>query len=98
MSKPSSASQQAIQHAQTFLFNRQKAYQHCFNPESQLAKIVMEDLAKFCRAEESTFDADARLHAIKEGRREVYLRIQKHLKLTSEELAAYYIRKGTNNE
>jgi len=36
---------------------------------------VLADLARFCRANESTFHADPRTHALLEGRREVWLRI-----------------------
>lgn len=50
---------------------------------------VLADLAKFCRAEESTFDPDARIHAVHEGRREVWLRIQRHLRLTPTQLLEY---------
>lgn len=80
--------------AKEFLFNRQKAYQEIFKPDGQLSKVVLEDLAKFCRAEESCFHDDPRAHALIEGRREVWLRIRKHLDLSSEELTDYYLRKG----
>ncbi len=73
-----------------FLFHRQRAYQEVFKPESQLAKDVLKDLAKFCRADESCFHMDARAHAVAEGRREVWLRIRKHLDLSSQELLDYY--------
>lgn len=48
------------------------------------------DLARFCRADQSTFHADARVHAVLEGRREVWLRIQEHLRLSDEELFTLY--------
>lgn len=51
---------------------------------------VLEDLARFCRANESTFHADPRAHAVAEGRREVWLRIQRHLQLTDDQLWALY--------
>jgi hypothetical protein len=51
---------------------------------------VLKDLAKFCRAHESTFHKDPRAHAVMEGRREVWLRIQNQLNLTDEELWALY--------
>ena len=44
---------------------------------------VLADLARFCRANESTFHPDPRVHAVLEGRREVWLRIQKYLRLTA---------------
>jgi len=42
---------------------------------------VLRDLAKFCRATTSTYDDDPRRHAFREGRREVWLRIQTMLNL-----------------
>lgn len=42
---------------------------------------VLKDLARFCRASTSTYDDDARRHAFREGRREVWLRIQTMLNL-----------------
>lgn len=71
-----------------FLRNRKGAYLAAFrNPAGE---AVLEDLAKFCRANETTFDADARVHAVLEGRREVWLRIQQHLGLTPEQLLVLY--------
>lgn len=51
---------------------------------------VLDDLAGFCRAERTCWAADARLHALLEGRREVYLRIKEHLELTPEQLLSLY--------
>lgn len=67
---------------------RRYAYQQTF--KGPLAEAVLKDLARFCRAHESTFHADPRLHAVAEGRREVFLRIEHHLKLTPEELWQLY--------
>lgn len=53
-------------------------------------QAVMRDLEKFCRANETCFHEDARLNLILEGRREVWLRIQAHLNLTSEDLFQLY--------
>ena len=50
------------------------------------------DLAEFCRANESCFHEDPRMHAALEGRREVWLRIQEHLHLTPAQLMA--LRQG----
>lgn len=55
------------------------------SPEGQR---VLADLATFCRAAEPTYSPDARLHALLEGRREVWLRIQNHLQLSPDELYA----------
>lgn len=45
---------------------------------------VLADLRKFCRGDRSTFDADPRIHALLEGRREVFLRILAMLGMPSE--------------
>lgn len=65
---------------------RKRAYQLAFR--SPAGAEVLVDLARFCRANESTFHEDARIHALAEGRREVWLRIQEWLDLTPEELTA----------
>jgi hypothetical protein len=72
--------------AKALLHSRKRAYETTFNPESVDVKIVMRDLADFCRADKPTFHADARVHALLEGRREVWLRIMKYLNLTPDEL------------
>jgi hypothetical protein len=71
-----------------FLRQRKRAYQLTFG--SPAGQVVLEDLAKFCRANETCFHADPRLHAVAEGRREVWLRIQQHLNLTADQLAQLY--------
>lgn len=76
--------------AKAFLSTRKMAYAQVFNKESVFTPVVLNDLAKFCRANESTFHTDDRLHAIMEGRREVFLRIQKHLNLSDDELWQIY--------
>ena len=55
---------------------------------------VLMDLASFCRAAEPCFDPDARKHALAEGRREVWLRIQRHLQLNTEELFQLYAQRS----
>jgi hypothetical protein len=72
--------------AYDFMRNRKKAYQLAFTDPA--GQAVLHDLAKFCRANVSCFDPDPRLHAALEGRREVWLRIQDHLNLTSDQLYA----------
>ena len=57
---------------------------------SPAGQEVLVDLAKFCRANQTCYDPDARIHAALEGRREVWLRIQQHLGLTSEQLFSLY--------
>lgn len=74
----------------SFLLNRKRAYQFTFNDENIYARAVLKDLAKFCRAEQSAFHEDPRLHALIEGRREVWLRIQNYLNLSPDELWDLY--------
>ena len=70
--------------ARQFLQTRQYSYRQTF--KGPLGETVLRDLAGFCRANESTFHEDARLHAVAEGRREVWLRIQNHLNLSPDDL------------
>ncbi len=76
--------------AKSHLFTRQTAYKVLFGTESEALKMVFNDLKEFCRAETSSFHADPRIHAVLEGRREVWLRIADHLQLNPEELWKKY--------
>lgn len=70
------------------LMNRRFSYRVAF--EGVHGDRVLRDLAKFCRAHQSTFHEDARVHAVMEGRREVWLRIQEQLQLNDEQLWERY--------
>lgn len=72
----------------SFLQRRKRDYQLALT--SPAGQEVLADLAKFCRANETCFHTDPRLHAVLEGRREVWLRIQRHLNLSTEQLYAIY--------
>jgi hypothetical protein len=71
---------------------RHRAYALTFGGET--GKAVLADLAAFCRARETTFHPDARLHAVLEGRREVWLRIAKYMNLTEAEIDALVKKNG----
>lgn len=71
-----------------FIHGRKGTYQRVF--DSPEGKVVLADLARFCRAHESTFDPDARISANLDGRREVWLRIQQQLELDSDTLWQLY--------
>jgi hypothetical protein len=75
-----------------FLRIRKSAYNQVFGGHGA-SVTVLKDLASFCRAHETTFHADPRAHAVLEGRREVWLRIQQHLNLSDEELFRLFNRK-----
>lgn len=67
-----------------FLQRRAQAYRSLFaGPDGE---IVLADLMEFCRARASTFHPDPRAAAQLDGRREVFLRIQEHVRLTDDEL------------
>lgn len=70
--------------AQEWLFVRQTAYLKIF--AGPYSDYVLRDLAKFCRAHQSTFHPDSHVAARLDGRREVWLRIQQHLQLDDEAL------------
>ena len=78
--------------ARDFLRTRQQAYRQTFAGE--YSRKVLTDLAKFCRANESTFNPDPRMEGVLQGRREVWLRISKHLNLTDEQLQSYFNPQG----
>lgn len=60
------------------------AYQVTFSGKG--GQAVLDDLGRFCRADEPCWSEDQRHHARLEGRREVWLRIQAELKLSVEDL------------
>lgn len=62
------------------------AYNRVFDRDNKYTIQVLTDLARFCRAHDSTFHPDARVHAALEGRREVWLRIQEYLGLSTDEI------------
>lgn len=79
-----------LERARSFLFRRRYAYQKVFDRENVYLEEVLKDLARFCRAHETTFNSDPRAHALAEGRREVWLRIANHLNLSEDELWKLY--------
>jgi hypothetical protein len=76
--------------ARGFLKLRQLAYLRALDPKTESGRLVLEDLAKFCRANSTTFLEDPRLSDVLVGRREVWLRIQEHLRLSEDQLWAIY--------
>lgn len=73
-----------VEKVRTFLKGRQTAYRATFN--NPMGEQVLVDLARFCRAHQSTAHTDPNMAARLDGRREVWLRIQAHLQLSDEEL------------
>jgi len=84
----------ALKKAKNAVVKLQQDYLNVFDAESPVVENVINDLKIFCRANESTFHADPRIHAMLEGRREVWLHIERQLKLKPDELIARVIRKS----
>ena len=84
----------ALKKARNTVIKLQQDYCSIFPEDSPVAENVLNDLKIFCRADESTFHADPRIHAVLEGRREVWLHIERQLKLKPDELVARVIRKS----
>lgn len=74
----------AVELLRRLLSRRRYAYQKTF--QGPLAEEVLADLARFCRANKSTFNENDRAHVLAEGRREVWLRINQHLRLSEPDL------------
>jgi hypothetical protein len=73
-----------------FLRGRRQAYIAVFTgPDGE---AVLKDLARFCRANKSTFNPDPYLAARLDGRREVWLRLMEHIGLTEDQLYKLYGR------
>jgi hypothetical protein len=75
-----------IGRARAYLFRRREAYVQTF--KGPYAERVLRDLATFCFADIST--DDAKNPALAVGRREVWLRIVHHLKLSPDDCWQYY--------
>lgn len=74
-----------------YLRGRKKCYQLTFQLSQPANVEVMQDLAIFCRANEScVIPGDRDRTLLLEGRREVWLRIQQHLNLQPEQLFELY--------
>jgi len=79
---------EALERARLFLLGRRHQYLTVF--DNPVGQEVLADLAKFARAHEPTFHPDPRVAAQLDGRREVWLRIQHHLRLTDDQLWKLY--------
>lgn len=78
-----------------FLRGRKSAYRNTFSTSNLASRIVLEDLAVFCRANETcVVVGDHDRSQVLEGRREVWLRINQHLHLSPEQLFELYTGKG----
>ena len=84
--------------AKGVLRSRALAYKRIFLGHGKDTDAVLADLARFCRASESTYHVDQRLSDILVGRREVILRISHHLQLSEDQLWGLYGNKSLPDE
>lgn len=81
-----------LEQVQAALSGRASAYRDTFiNAQGDK---VLKDLAAYCRANESTAHPDPNMAARLDGRREVWLRIQQHLRLTDDQLWSLFQPRG----
>lgn len=84
---------EALRAVRDKLTTRAQAYRRTF--AGPVPGVVLRDLARFCRANETTVvPGQPEASKILEGRREVWLRIQHHLQLTDEQLWDLYDGRG----
>lgn len=81
-----------IDRIKDFLTSRGQDYRQTF--KGIYGERVLADLAKFCRAHDSTFNPDPRVEGVLQGRREVWLRIAQHLNMSEEELWKHFNPQG----
>jgi len=82
---------QAIREAtKRFISGRAGAYRRALDPANRDGETILRDLAKFCRAHESTAHPDPHMAARLDGRREVWLRIQQNLNFPDDQLWLLY--------
>lgn len=95
-----SSMHEAIERTLEFLGFRKRAYQLCFPKENRGADIILKDLAMFCHMNEECPHTDPFKIGEWLGRRSVFLRVQRHLYLSPEELFAIYsgVRTQTTKE
>lgn len=71
-----------------FLKERSTAYRLTFT--SPAGRLVFDDLAKYCFANQSVYHEQQRMTDVAIGRHEVFLRILQHLNLDPEQLMKLY--------
>jgi len=81
-----------VTEAQAVLRTRREAYVRVFSdkPIAGDAAIVLADLKRFCRGNQTPWDADARYHALLTGRFEVYNRVSQHTTMGFDDLWVLY--------
>jgi hypothetical protein len=87
-----------IDRAMRYIRGHKRAYEQVFNRQSPAVQYVLADIEDFCCANRTTATGNSdRDLAIREGRRQVWLRLQRALNLTPEEMFALARRKDQIN-
>lgn len=85
---------EAVRSAFGFLTGRARAYKRRLDPADRDADVILTDLMRFCHANEPLVvrgsPPDPLVTARLDGRREVWLRIQRHINLDDETLWRLY--------
>ena len=87
-----------IERGMALLRHRSMSYRDVFLGHGRSTDDVLHDLAKFCRAHESTFHVDHSMSDRLDGRREVFLRISHYLHLSETQLWDIYGNKSIQSE
>jgi hypothetical protein len=93
----SSEEDSVFDRAMRFFRGHTRAYRQVFNRQSPAVQYVLADMEEFCCANRTTVGATDRDLAVREGRRQVWLRLQRALNLTPEEMFALARRKDQIN-
>jgi hypothetical protein len=90
--------EEIVTRKQTMLRARRDSYRRLFagNALTGDADMVLGDLKRFCRGNQTPWDADPRVHALLTGRFEVYNRIVNHLNMSFDDL--WEMLEGPNHE
>lgn len=75
---------------------RHRAYKNVF--ETPEGEIILADLAKFCGASQPNFHVDPGVMAMREGRREVFLRIMSQLNINLKRVIEIENKQGDLND
>jgi hypothetical protein len=87
-----------LERGMALLRHRSMSYRDVFLGHGKSTDDVLYDLAKFCRAHESTFHVEHSMSDRLDGRREVWLRIAHHLQLSESQLWGIYGNKSISSE
>jgi hypothetical protein len=79
---------EAVSEAQSLLRSRREAYVRVFSDRAVAGDgaLVLADLKKFCRGNQTPWHSDPRIHALLTGRFEVFTRINQHMTLNFDDL------------